>query len=71
MNRTLTEATVKTYYSQTHQPLKEHLHAFLMAYNSAKRLKPPKGLSPMSTLVNAGKKNQSALSSIHASTPLD
>jgi hypothetical protein len=39
MNRTLKEATVKKYYYQTHQHLKEHLHAFLMAYNFAKRLK--------------------------------
>jgi transposase InsO family protein len=39
MNRTLKEATVKTYYYQTHQHLKEHLQAFLIAYNFAKRLK--------------------------------
>jgi hypothetical protein len=46
MNRTLKEAMVKKYYYQTHQHLKEHLHAFLMAYNFAKRLKTLKGLTP-------------------------
>ena len=46
MNRTLKDATVKTYYYQTHRHLKEHLHAFLMAYNFAKRLKALKGLTP-------------------------
>jgi transposase-like protein len=39
MNRTLKDATVKKYHCQTHHHLKEHLHAFLMAYNFAKRLK--------------------------------
>jgi transposase-like protein len=46
MNRTLKEATVKKYYYQTHLHLKEHLQAFLMAYNFAKRLKTLKGLTP-------------------------
>ena len=46
MNRTLKEATVKKFYYQTHQHLKEHLHAFLMAYNFAKRLKTLRGLTP-------------------------
>jgi hypothetical protein len=30
----------------THAQLKQHLHAFLMAYNFAKRLKTLRGLSP-------------------------
>jgi hypothetical protein len=34
------------YYYQTHQHLKEHLQAFLMAYNFAKRLKTLSGLTP-------------------------
>jgi hypothetical protein len=33
------------YYYQTHQHLKEHIYAFLMAYNFAKRLKTLKGLT--------------------------
>jgi transposase InsO family protein len=46
MNRTLKEATVRKYYYQTHQHLKEHLQTFQMAYNFAKRLKTLKGLTP-------------------------
>jgi transposase InsO family protein len=46
MNRTLKEATVKKYYYQPHHHLTEHLYAFLMAYNFAKRLKTLKGLTP-------------------------
>jgi hypothetical protein len=46
MNRTLKDATVKKYYYETHGHLKEHLHAFLMAYNFAKRLNTLKGLTP-------------------------
>jgi transposase-like protein len=46
MNRTLKEATVKTYYYDTHDQLKTHLHAYLMAYNFAKRLKALHGKTP-------------------------
>jgi transposase InsO family protein len=45
-NRTIKEATVKRYYYQSHDHLKQHLHAFLMADNFAKRLKTLKGLTP-------------------------
>lgn len=46
MNRTLKEATVKRYHYGTHAQLREHIHAFLMAYNFAKRLKTLRGLTP-------------------------
>ncbi len=46
MNRTLKEATVERYHYQTHQQLEEHLHAFLAAFNFAKRLKTLRGLTP-------------------------
>lgn len=46
MNRTLKDATVKTFTYATHQQLKKHLHDFLMAYNFAKRLKALKGKTP-------------------------
>lgn len=46
MNRTLKEATVKRYYYTTHQQLKNHLYAFVNAYNFAKRLKTLKGFTP-------------------------
>ena len=45
MNRTIKEATVKRYYYQSHDHLKQHLHTFLVAYNFAKRLKTLKGLT--------------------------
>jgi transposase InsO family protein len=45
MNRTLKEATVKRYHYGTHAQLKGHIHAFLMAYNFAKRLKSLRGLT--------------------------
>ncbi len=46
MNRTLKEATVKRYYYDTHEQLKQHLYTFVNAYNFAKRLKTLKGLTP-------------------------
>jgi transposase InsO family protein len=46
MNRTLKEATVRRYHDETHDQLREHLGAFLAAYNFAKRLKTLKGLTP-------------------------
>jgi len=46
MNRTLKEATVRRYHYETHRQLKEHLDAFLNAYNFAKRLKTLQGLTP-------------------------
>jgi hypothetical protein len=52
MNRTIKEATVWRYYYQSHNHLKQHLHAFLMAYNFAKRLKTLKGLTPYEYICN-------------------
>jgi hypothetical protein len=46
MNRTLKDATVKRHHYGTQAQLKEHIHAFLMAYNFAKRLKTLRGLTP-------------------------
>lgn len=46
MNRTLKDATVNSFNYATHQQLKLHLHAYLMAYNFAKRLKALKGKTP-------------------------
>ena len=45
MNRTLKEATVRTYHYLSHAHLQEHLAAFLDAYNFAKRLKSLNGLT--------------------------
>lgn len=46
MNRTLKEATVRRYHYKTHDALRAHLGTFLDAYNFAKRLKTPRGLTP-------------------------
>ena len=52
MNRTLKDATVKSFYYSTHAQLKEHLHAYLMAYNFAKRLKSIKSKTPWQFILN-------------------
>ena len=46
MNRTLKEATVKSFFYASHEQLQKHLAAYLMAYNLAKRLKALKGRTP-------------------------
>ena len=51
MNRTLKEATVKRYYYNTHEQLKQHLYAFVNAYNFARRLKTLKGLTPYEFII--------------------
>jgi transposase InsO family protein len=51
MNRTLKDATVKRYYYESHQSLKEHLYNFVNAYNFAKRLKTLQGLTPYEYII--------------------
>ncbi len=46
MNRILKKVTVREDHYQNHQQLKEHLLAFLMSYNFARKLKALKGLTP-------------------------
>ena len=46
MNRTIKEATIQYYHYQTTDELNEHLQAFLLANNHAKRLKTLRGLTP-------------------------
>ena len=46
MNRTIKDATVKRFYYDTHDQLREHLANFVAAYNFAKRLKTLRGLTP-------------------------
>ena len=52
MNRTLKDATVNKFYYASHDQLKQHLHAFLMVYNFAKRLKAIKGYTPWQFILN-------------------
>ena len=53
MNRTLKDATVRRYHYATHQQLKDHLAAFLAAYNFARRLKTLRGLTPYEAICKA------------------
>ena len=56
MNRTLKEATVTKYHYETHQHLREHLNAFVNAYNFARRLKALQGLTPYEFIINQWQK---------------
>ena len=46
MNRTIKEATVKRFQSDSHEQLRTHLADFMAAYNFARRLKTLGGLTP-------------------------
>ena len=46
MNRTVKEATVKRFHYDRHDQLRNHLEAFVLAYNFARRLKTLQGLTP-------------------------
>jgi transposase InsO family protein len=53
MNRTLKDATIRRYHYDSHRQLRDHLAAFLAAYNFAKRLKTLRGLTPYERICNA------------------
>lgn len=55
MNRTIKEATVKRYYYNSHDQLRQHLYSFVNAYNFAKRLKSLKGLTPYEFIIKSWK----------------
>ena len=46
MNRTIKDATVRRFYYESHDRLRQHLVAFVSAYNFGRRLKTLKGLTP-------------------------
>jgi transposase InsO family protein len=54
MNRTIKEATVKSYHYDSHQQLDAHLHAFIDAYNYGRRLRTLKGSHPSNASAKAG-----------------
>lgn len=58
LNRTIKDATVKRYHYSSHDQLKQHLQSFVMAYNFAKRLKNPIGLTPYEYICSIWKKDQ-------------
>ena len=51
--RTVTEATVRRYHYENRKQIETHLTAFLNAYNFAKRLKTPGGLTPFEAICKA------------------
>ncbi len=53
MNRTIKEATVKRYYYDSHDQLRQHLGDFVAAYNFGRRLKTLKGLTPYEAICKA------------------
>jgi transposase InsO family protein len=57
MNRTIREATVKRFYYETHDQLRQHLADFVMAYNFARRLKTLRGLTPYEFICQQWEKN--------------
>lgn len=46
MDRTIKDATVKRFYYESHDQFRQHLADFVAAYNFARSLKTPKGLTP-------------------------
>jgi transposase InsO family protein len=53
MNRTIKDATVKRFYYESHDQLRQHLTDFVSAYNFARRLKALKGLTPYEFICKA------------------
>jgi transposase InsO family protein len=52
MNRTIKEATVRSYHDESHDQLRDHLAALVAAHNFAKRLKTRCGLTPLQAIHN-------------------
>jgi transposase InsO family protein len=70
MNRTIKDATVKRFYYETHDQLREHLVNFVAAYNFAKRLKTLNGLTPYEFICKCWTKEpQRFTSNPHHQTP--
>lgn len=70
MNRTIKEATVKRFYYETHDQLREHLANFVTAYNFARRLKTLNGLTPYEFICKCWTKEpQRFTSDPHHQTP--
>jgi transposase InsO family protein len=66
MNRTIKEATVRRFYYESHDQLRNHLADFVAAYNFARRLKTLKGLTPYEFICKACAAQSSASPSIHS-----
>lgn len=53
MNRTIKDATVRRFYYESHDQLRQHLADFISAYNFGRRLKTLKGLTPYEFICKA------------------
>jgi transposase InsO family protein len=53
MNRTIKDATVKRFYCDDPDQLRQHLADFVAAYNFARRLKTLRGLTPYEFICKA------------------
>lgn len=53
MNRTIKDARIKRYHYDSHEQLRAHLSDFVSAYNSARRLKTLRGLTPYEAICEA------------------
>ncbi|ANK95489.1 IS481 family insertion sequence transposase domain-containing protein (plasmid) [Rhizobium sp. N6212] len=53
MNRTIKDATVRRFYYESHDQLRQHLADFVAAYNFGRRLKTLKGLTPYEFICKA------------------
>ena len=73
MNRTIKEATVRTYHYVTHAQLRTHLGSFLDAYNFARRLKTLAGLTPFQFISSCFQKepHRFTLNPLHLSPGLN
>jgi transposase InsO family protein len=59
MNRTIKEATVRRFYYETHDLLRQHLADFVAAYNFARRLKTLRASPHTNSFARCGKKEPS------------
>lgn len=53
MNRTIKDATVRRFYYESHDQLRQHLADFVAAYNFGRRLNTLKGLTPYEFICKA------------------
>tara|TARA_B100001964_G_C13867669_1_gene437253 strand:+ start:416 stop:640 length:225 start_codon:yes stop_codon:yes gene_type:complete len=73
MNRTIKDATLKRYYYDNHEQLRQHLDDFINAYNYGRKLKTLKGLTPYEFICKCwtNETDRFNLDPIHQMTGLD
>lgn len=68
MNRTIKDATVKRFYCESHDQLRQHLADFITAYNFTRRLKTLNGLTPYEFICKASATQSERFRSANAGT---